>query len=162
MIAASNRRVRAAGAGAVISLSRRRPSGVHSKTHERMTAGANPIARMITTTRIAASDKPKTGNSVSTTWISSQAAATYAIATRWTLRRLISPQMVMTPFYRAGNVRARKAGIPAPLRGPIRLERNIEINSKTIPRFLRRIAGFQQVNGIDEKQSGENVHRRRK
>ena len=95
MIAASKRRVRAAGTGDVTSLSRRNPSGVHSKTQERMPAGTNPIARTMTTERIAASDKPNTGNSVSTTWISSHAAATYAITTRWTLRRRISPHMDM-------------------------------------------------------------------
>ena len=37
MIAASKRRVRAGDAGVVTSLSRRSPSGVHSKIHDRMT-----------------------------------------------------------------------------------------------------------------------------
>ena len=58
------------------SLSRRNPSGVHSKVHDRMTAGKNPIERTITTARMALSDRPNTGNSVSATWIRSQAAAT--------------------------------------------------------------------------------------
>ena len=50
------------------------PSGVNSKIQAPISAGTKPIPRITTTVRIALSDKPKTGNSVSTTWMISQAA----------------------------------------------------------------------------------------
>ena len=64
------------GAARSTSASRTRPSGVNSKAQAEITAGMNPIASRMTTVRIAASDRPNTGNNVSTTWISSQLTAT--------------------------------------------------------------------------------------
>ena len=58
------------------SLSLRKPSGVSSKAHAETTAGMKPTARTITTPRMTASDRPKTGNRVSATWITSQLTAT--------------------------------------------------------------------------------------
>ena len=77
------------------SASRTSPSGVSSNTQAMTAVGTSPIARTITTARMAASVRPNTGNSVSTTWISSQLTAMYAADTRRTLRRFSSVKMGM-------------------------------------------------------------------
>jgi hypothetical protein len=58
------------------SLSRINPWGVSSKAQAEITAGKKPIARKMTTPRIAASPNPKAGKMVSTTWMTSHATAT--------------------------------------------------------------------------------------
>ncbi len=72
------------------SLSRFSPSGVSSNTHASTSAGTNPIARTMMTTRSSHDGRSKAGRTVLVTCTTSHAATRYNPAMRCTLRRLIS------------------------------------------------------------------------
>ena len=74
----------------VSSLSRRRPVGVSSNTHENTSAGAKPSASRMISARSTQPGTSNAGNNVSATCTINHAPTRYSPAIRITLRRLSS------------------------------------------------------------------------